>query len=591
MNSHIKWIFKQWSYHKLFVVWLLFLTLLSTAASVAYPMVFRKLFDQLQYQLLHHTGIEQSMKGIYNIAFLLIAVGLVRLVASLYPCFRAWMNNQFEYELRYRYFHSITAKDYHFFDHFRTGDLVTRLTNDLTADFGRISWFMCSGIFRALSSFSSIVFCLFVMFYMSWKLTIMILIPLPFMIVIFYFVSDRLYRTFNENQEAISEINNQLEMSFSGIRIIKAFVCEEKYKRFFRKALDTRFKTEMKVIKLNTIIHLIYEYIDNFALIAVILFGGYMIVQGNISVGTFFAFYVYLNMLIFPILDLPQLFVSGKQAFVCIDRLEEIAQFPVKINASAPERVIQITQIESIEFDKVSFRFDSRELPVLENTSFTINKGEKIAIFGSIGAGKTTLLQLVCGILQPHSGTIRINGYPLSEIDLVSLRDLIGYVPQEATLFSGSIWDNVLFGNSNMDKNDFVSVIETVQLKEEIEQFSEHENTMLGQRGLSLSGGQKQRLSIARALVRKPQLLILDDITASLDASKEELLWQGIGDIFNDITCLIVSHRLSSVRYVDQVIFLDNGSLLGMGTHDILLETNNEYRLFIQEHYKDSNNN
>ena len=580
--SHIKWILNEWKSHKLYIILLLFLTLLSTSVAVAYPFLFRQLVDTLEKSL-SLPEVDNPMAPIHKIVLIMLIVGFVRIISAFYPGFRAFMNLLFEYVLRQRYFRSILEKDYRFFLKFRTGDLVTRLTNDIQ-DFPKIGWFLCSGIFRAFDSFIKILFCLVVMFFLSWKLTLLALLPIPFMIAVFYIVSDRLQKSFEKNQEAISDINNQLEMTFSGIKIIKSFVCEEKYKRFFSKALDNRFVTELRLVKINTILHLVYEYIDYFSMISIILFGGYMVVKGEISIGTFYAFYTYLSMLIYPILDLPQLFVSGKQAFVCIDRLEEISNFPVaSYNTKCKTR---ITNIESIRFENVSFSYEDRSVKILDNISFSVGKGEKILILGSSGSGKSTILGLLCGQLIPQEGDIFINNIPVKNIEEYSLRELVGYVPQEPSLFTGTIKENILFGKDFDSKESYETVISAVQMKDEILQFVEGDNTKLGQKGLSLSGGQKQRLAIARALFKKPQVLVLDDITASLDAKKEELLWEQISELFKDLTAFIVSHRLSSLRYADEVILIESGKICAYGKHEKLLKENSQYIEFIQHHYK-----
>jgi ABC-type multidrug transport system fused ATPase/permease subunit len=420
-------------------------------------------------------------------------------------------------------------------------------------------------------------------------------------------------------------------MTFSGIRIIKSFVCEEKYKRFFQKALDTRFITELNLIKLGTALHLTFEYIHNFALISIILSGGYMVVADKITIGTFFAFYTYLMMIVFPILDLPTLFTSAKQAFVCIDRLEEIKEHPVKSyqnsecgirNAELKDESVYLripnsefrilNSIDSIKFVNVSFTYDERNTKTLDNISFEIKKGEKILILGRSGTGKTTILGLLSGLLIPQEGEIYINDIPIRNIDQTRLRELIGYVPQEPSLFSGTIEYNVLFGAPPLSEgglrgefavegesaispprlegvgggSHYDSIISAVQMKEEINQFTEKDQTKVGQKGLTLSGGQKQRLAIARALYKKPELLILDDITASLDAKKEELLWEQISQIFKNLTAFIVSHRLSSLRYADKIMLIDEGQIKATGKHEELITSHEPYQDFIQHHYK-----
>ncbi len=582
INNHIKWIFRQWKEHKQFIALLVFMTMLSTAVTIAYPYVFKKIIDSFQ-NIVKHKELYPNPQGIvFKYIMIIFAIGFAQLIASLYPGLRAFMNVTFENALRLKYFKPLLEKDFTFFNKFRTGDLVTRLTNDLT-DFPKIGWFLCSGIFRAFESLNKILFCLSIMFFLSWKMTLITLIPIPIMIAIFYVTSNKLYKQFQKNQEAISEINNQLEMSFSGVRIIKSFVCENKYKRFFDKALDERFKTEMKVVKLNTMLSMVYMYIDRFAQISVILYGGYLAVNNKITIGTFFAFYSYLEMLIYPILDLPQLFVSAKQAFVNIDRLEEIKDFPT--TESSDDNKVKISKIDEIKFKDVSFHYNGEE-EVISNISMDIKKGDRVLILGPVGSGKSTILGLISGMYHPEKGEITINNLPLENIDKITLRNKIGYVAQEPLLFSGTIKENVEFGKENLSDEEFWELMEIVQLKKEILSFTDKENSKVGQRGISLSGGQKQRLSIARALVRKPEILIFDDITASLDADNEDKLWTSINAKYEEITCFIVSHRLSTLRYVDKVMFVDSGNILGIGNHSELLKINPTYRSFINENLK-----
>jgi ATP-binding cassette subfamily B protein len=568
-----------------YLILMVIFTLATSAVSIAFPIVFRKLIDLLRELVSNKTAFEPAMEAVNRVIMLFLAIGLAQLFTGLYPALRGWLNMRFEHSLRVKYFTSITDKDFSFFQKFRTGDIVTRLTDDLS-DFPKISWFLCSGIFRAVNSFSLILFSIIVMFSVNTQLTLLSLAPLPLMMVAFYVTSDRLYKNFERNQRAISDINNQLEMSFSGIRIVKAFVSEEKYNRFFDSALARRFKTEMSVVKLNAILSLIYQYIDYFAQIGVILFGGYMAVKGQISVGTFFLFYTYLSMMIYPLLDLPQLFVSGKQAFVNIDRLEDMRIAPTLNDALTG--TMPVKEFHSLSFEELSFRYPEKPQPVLRECSFDLKAGEKLLILGSTGAGKTTVANLILGLLLPDSGQIRVNGLSLANLNISSLRDVVAYVPQEPVLFSRSIRENIKFAVEDCSVADYATAVEAAQLRQEIAQFPDADDTLVGQRGIGVSGGQKQRITIARALVKKPSLLILDDITASLDAENEEKLWQDVNANYPSIAAIVISHRLSTLHYVDRVLFIDSSGHCHQGTHDELVFSNSEYHDFLHEHLKDS---
>ncbi len=585
MSKNLRWVIRQWMAQKWFVLIMVIFTLISSAVAIAYPFIFKKLIDLLHDILSNPLKYPAPMQEVNRIIYLFLAIGFAQLITGFYPSFRAVVNLRFEHSLRMLYFKFIVNKDYRFFQKYRTGDVVTRLTDDLS-DFPKISWFLCSGIFRAFNSLSTIVFSLSVMFFLNWKLTLLSIASLPFMIVVFYITSDRLYKNFEKNQQAISAINSQLEMSFSGIRIVKAFVSEKKYNRFFDMALARRFETEMSVVKLNAILHLIYEYIDYFAQIGLILFGGYMAVKGQITIGTFYLFYTYLSMMIYPLLDLPQLFVSGKQAFVNIDRLEEMKDYQ---SFNIKERTqIPLDEFNSLVFDNVSFYYDGKSESVIKQCSFVLNKKERLLILGSTGAGKSTVANLICGLLQPTTGNLLVNGFPITEIDITAWREIIGFVAQDPVLFSGSVKDNIEFAIGSANEDEYQRAIKTSQLESEISSFTDGDATIVGQRGLGVSGGQKQRITIARALIKRPQLLILDDITASLDAENEEKLWQDIDKYYHGIAAIVISHRLSTLRYVDSILFIDKSGRCHKGTHDQLVYANEEYHDFLHEHLKDS---
>ncbi len=583
MNKHLKWVIKQWLEQKWFLLIMFIFTLLTTAVQIAPPIIFRALIDLLRNILDEPTKFPEPMREVHRIVLIFVAIGFAQLFTGIFPCFRAWVNLRFEHNLRMFYFRFVVRKDYRFFQQYRTGDLVTRLTDDIS-EYPKISWFLCSGIFRAISSFSLITFSLVVMFSINWLLTLLVIAPLPLMMIIFYISSDKLYQNFEKNQQAVSAINNQLEMSFSGIRIIKAYVSEEKYNRFFEHALNRRFKTEMKMIKLNAILQMIWEYIDYIALIGVILFGGYMAVKGQITIGTFVLFYSYLSMIIYPLLDLPQLFLSGKQAFVNIDRLEEIRDYPT-YNTEDRSR-FPLEQFESLRFDNVSFTYPDKPRAVIKNCSFDLKPGERLLILGATGAGKSTIANLVLGLLLPSEGCIQVNGIGSDRLDPACWREIIGYVAQEPILFSGTIKENVLFAADEISATDYDLAMQTSQLDKEIATFPRKEETVVGNRGIGVSGGQKQRVTIARALVKTPQLLILDDITASLDADNEERLWQDISAHYGTICAIVISHRLSTLRYVDRILYIDKNGDCHVGTHDELVFNNPGYHDFLHEHLK-----
>lgn len=588
LSTHLAWVWGVWRQKKGLILLLLLLSLLSSLVAVSLPLLTKSLLDLLESAVTtaEKEGLETALA---KAALYFSVLGIAAFIAGFFPGVRGAINNVFDYIIRKRYFSSVTEKDYRFFFAFSSPDIVTRLSSDIN-DFPKLAWFLCSGIFRAVESGSKILFCAVAMVLLDWRLALFSFLSLPLMLVIFSRVQSSIYDTVKKNEEAISSVNEQLELSFSGVRILKSFASEGKYDRFFADILKRRYETEMGVAKLDTFLNMFYQNINYAAQIALIFAGGLMVVRGRTGIGTFYAFYNYLNLLIYPMLDIPQLFIFGKRAFVNIDRLKAMEDFPAG-DARAPGMRPQgpvaaekaISGFDRLSIVDSSFRYPGREKPALDSVSLEIRQGEKLLVVGGVGSGKTTLLKTIAGLLPPEKGGVYIDDLPLKEILPSSWAALLGYVPQEPLLFSGSVRDNVAFGSPGLvpgiEDDELWSLLGTAQIDQEILAFPDRENTRIGQRGGGVSGGQKQRIAIARALARRPKLLLLDDMTASLDTKNEQALWKSLEP--RGMTIVAVSHRLSSVQYVDKVLFLEAGRVLGFGSHELLLRECPEYRDFI----------
>jgi len=588
LSTHLAWVWGVWRQKKGLILLLLLLSLLSSLVAVSLPLLTKSLLDLLESAVTtaEKEGLETALA---KAALYFSVLGIAAFIAGFFPGVRGAINNVFDYIIRKRYFSSVTEKDYRFFSAFSSPDIVTRLSSDIN-DFPKLAWFLCSGIFRAVESGSKILFCAVAMVLLDWRLALFSFLSLPLMLVIFSRVQSSIYDTVKKNEEAISSVNEQLELSFSGVRILKSFASEGKYDRFFADILKRRYETEMGVAKLDTFLNMFYQNINYAAQIALIFAGGLMVVRGRTGIGTFYAFYNYLNLLIYPMLDIPQLFIFGKRAFVNIDRLKAMEDFPAG-DARAPGMRPQgpvaaekaISGFDRLSIVDSSFRYPGREKPALDSVSLEIRQGEKLLVVGGVGSGKTTLLKTIAGLLPPEKGGVYIDDLPLKEILPSSWAALLGYVPQEPLLFSGSVRDNVAFGSPGLvpgiEDDELWSLLGTAQIDQEILAFPDRENTRIGQRGGGVSGGQKQRIAIARALARRPKLLLLDDMTASLDTKNEQALWKSLEP--RGMTVVAVSHRLSSVQYVDKVLFLETGRVLGFGSHELLLRECPEYRDFI----------
>lgn len=575
--KYVRWIWRFWYPHRAWLIVLALLTLLSSAVTIGYPLVFRYLLDALNSAL---QAANPSLAGetSWKLIGIIAVIGFARSIAYSYPAIRAMINAKLEMDIRNFYFSKILEKGYKFFQKFRTGDLVTRLTDDI-GGWPKIAWFMCSGIFRAVESSSKFIFCIAFMLMMSWQLTLLAIAPLPVMLYLFYRVRIELGARAKERQRAISRTNDSLEAAFSGVRIIKAFNGEENQAREFRKLMNKRIGVELKLLKLWMGVSNIYFGIEFLGQIIVIVAGGMMVIKGTLSLGELYAFYVYLSLLFQPLMDIPNLFVTSRQAFASIDREIEIEETPGGTEGIY-EGVEPIREINSISLKAIDFCYDNSLVPTLSQVNLELNKGQRIALLGTVGSGKSSLLKVIAGLLPPTGGEVIVNGKSLRKLSLRDYRRLVGYIPQDANLFSETVRDNVIFGRE-VTEAEFLHALELAQVKEEMEALPKGFDQVLGQRGLTVSGGQKQRLAIARALVGKPQVLLMDDVTSSLDAENERRFWENFKKHFPEASCLIVTHRLATARQADVICVMENGRIVGKGTHEELLKSCEAYRKFL----------
>jgi ATP-binding cassette subfamily B protein len=543
----------------LYLVVLIFFTLASTAAAIAYPMVFKYLIDILQNNL-ETQDIDATQRSLIKVAGILIVIGLIRSFAQLYPYFRAIMNLKFENEIREEFFERILYKTSGFFQKFKTGDLITRLTEDLTT-WLTITWFMCSGIFRALESLSKFVFCLAAMLYMNVELTLYTVLPLPLMILVFLKLQGKIRRVWDNNKKQISKTNSILETVFSGIKVVKAYNAEENQTGTLESQLEHRVEVEYENTILATIIEITYVLLGNIGQIIVIAIGGYYVITNRITLGEFYAFYVYLGILLIPMLNVPQLFVNGRFAFVNIDRLEEIKHYATNEELERPDKTdkkVNIDRIREIVFENVTYGY-ARSSFEIKDLTLKLEANTKLAVIGKVGSGKTTLIRLMLGLISPESGRVLINGIDLKKINIFSYWKHIGYVPQDTSLLSNTISENISMNRDHDIK--IVDMLSAVNMDKEIGLMSERENTKLSHKGHSISGGQRQRVAIARSLITNPDCVIMDDCTSALDAENEITLWKAVNEKLSKKITILITHRLATAKQADSIIAFEDGKI------------------------------
>jgi len=576
-NERIRWLWGFWDDYRRQLTVILTLTLINAGIVMVGPRIVQQVIDQLG------KGLTPRQLGIYCAA--LTGIGLAQFASYItLQTLRAKMNLIFEWSFRQQTFEQLVQLSPRFYARFRTGDLVTRLTDDVGR--GKLSWFACSGIFRLFEAACKILVGLIAMLLLSPLLTLISVGPLPLIVILFIYTRRSLQARFDRRQQAISSGSSLLEAAFSGIRVVKAYGHQQPIFRQFSERIRERKSSEVGAVKAEVLLHSMYAQTWQMAVVITLLGGGWLVMQGRISLGTLVAMMAYVRMLVWPMFDIGNFMVSGMRSSVSIDRLLELEG--VQAEVRDPEQPVHLAQPNgALTFDGVGLRLGDAD--VLDRISFEVPAGSRTAIAGPIGAGKSMLLRLIPRLFDVDAGEIRLDGTPLGSLSLDQLRSLVGYVSQDPILFSGTIEANIRAGRDDLPQELIRWACKVACLERDLEQFRDGLQTVVGARGITLSGGQKQRVSIARALVGKPRVLLLDDCTASLDAETEAALWQQLDEALPGSTCLVSTHRTATLESADQVIVLGAGRVVETGDHASLIGAGGSYeRLYKRRRLEES---
>lgn len=474
--------------------------------------------------------------------------------------------------LREKLFRHFTRMSPSFYQERRIGDLMAHATNDVSA----VQMTAGPGVLTLFDSITTGGFVILAMaFTIDWRLTLIALIPMPLMALSTSYYGKLLHKRFREAQAAFSDLNDKTQESITGIKVIKSFGYQKNDVEDFRRLSQEVVDKNVRVAKIDSLFDPTISLVIAISYFLSLAFGAKFIVEEAMSVGDLVAFTTYLGLLIWPMLAIGMLFNIVERGSASYERIESLLQTPVEIEDK--QGAIEHVPSGAISFDVRSFTFPRDDQPTLQHVSFELQEGETLGVVGKTGSGKTAILKLLLRQFDQYEGEITYGGLPIEDYRKTQLHQAIGYVPQDHFLFSTSVYRNIAFSNEHATQEAVEHAAKTAHIHEDILRFAKGYETVVGERGVALSGGQKQRISIARALLMKPNLLILDDSLSAVDAKTEEAILQSLKQERENATTIITSHRLSAIQHANLILFMENGTVAEKGTHEELMALRGRY--------------
>jgi ATP-binding cassette subfamily B protein len=569
-----------WKYRWHFLGGIFFVSL-SNYFRVLQPQAIREALDLVihnvsLYRNFEGSKLQQSLETILGKQLLIFGL-FVLLFAGLMGLFMYFMRQTIivmsrliEYDMRKEIFEHYQILDLAFYKRNKTGDLMARITEDVN----KVRMYLGPAILYGINLVSLFAFVIYAMVNVSLELTLFCLIPLPILSISIYYVSDLIHKKSEEIQQQLAVLNNTAQEVYAGIRVVKAYTQENSMLGFFTSQSQQYNQQSVSLARINALFYPLMILLIGISTLITVYAGGTLVVKGSISTGNIAEFVIYVNMLTWPVTSIGWIASIIQQASASQKRINEFMQTkPSILSGNTEDFKIK----GDITFNNVGLTYPDTGICALKNIQLHIKAGEKIAIIGKTGSGKSSFAELLLRMNDVSEGEILFDGMPVKDLNLGRLREQIGYVPQDVFLFSDSLKQNITFGKPDASDAEIEKAIFDASLTDEIKTFPDGLNTILGERGITLSGGQKQRVSIARALLKNPEILILDDCLSAVDSHTENKILNYFQSSLKDKTAIIISHRIYVNLHFDKILVFQDGEIAHAGTHEELLKISPYY--------------